>query len=253
MGRDGRLLPMPSPYPLLDAVLADPAGQAWAILVREGQDSAEVLIGDIEDIDFLADIPPAQTGMPTLTLVPFRQIAERGFDVHDDGTPLRVLAATAYERIPVADLSARLAESVIGDIDVTDERFSVSDDDYAQIVRRVIEDEIGNGEGANFVIRRDVLGHIDARPCDAALTWLATLIADERNAYWTFAVHTPGHTLVGATPERHVSVQDGRVRMNPISGTFRHPRDEARWRPRFTRSSRTPKRPKSSSWWSMKR
>ena len=49
---------------------------------------------------------------------------------------------------------------------------------------------------------------------------------DERGAYWTFAVHTPGHTLVGATPERHVSVRGGRVWMNPISGTFRHPRDD---------------------------
>ncbi|MGB3764699.1 MAG: chorismate-binding protein [Ornithinimicrobium sp.] len=224
---------MPSPYPLLDAVLADPAGLAWAILVREGQDSAEVLVGDIEDLDLLADIPAARPGMPTLTLVPFRQIAERGFDVHDDGTPLRVLAATGYERVPVAQLSERLAAVEIEAIDVLDERFSVSDEDYAEIVTRVIEDEIGNGEGANFVIRRDVLGHIDSRPCDAALTWLATLIRDERNAYWTFAVHTPGHTLVGATPERHVSVQDGRVRMNPISGTFRHPMDEAEVEPEF--------------------
>jgi phenazine biosynthesis protein phzE len=36
-------------------------------------------------------------------------------------------------------------------------------------------------------------------------------------------VHTGERTLVGATPERHVSVDDGLVMMNPISGTFRHP------------------------------
>ncbi len=215
---------MPANYPLLDAVLDDPAGQAWAILVREGQDAAEVLVGDIEDIDLLAHIPPAREGMPILTLVPFRQIAERGFDAHDDGTPLRVLASTAYERVPVSELAAQLGGRLPDTfVEVTDEHFSVSDDDYAQIVTRVIEDEIGNGEGANFVIRRDVLGHTEQAPSLAALTWLRSLLTDERNAYWTFAVHTPGHTLVGATPERHVSVQDGRVRMNPISGTFRHP------------------------------
>ena len=39
-------------------------------------------------------------------------------------------------------------------------------------------------------------------------------------------MHPPGHTLVGATPERHVSVRGGRVWMSPISGTFRHPRDD---------------------------
>ncbi len=233
-GVGGTLWPMPSIYPLLDTVLADPAGLAWAILVREGQDAAEVLVGDITDIDELAQIPPAQVDLPNLTLVPFRQIAERGFDVHDDGTPLRVLAATAYERLPLADLMERLQGALPqGPIEVTGERFSVSDDEYAEIVTRVIEDEIGNGEGANFVIRRDILGSTSARTCDAALTWLHTLINDERNAYWTFAVHTPGHTLIGATPERHVSVQDGRVRMNPISGTFRHPRDEAELEPEF--------------------
>jgi phenazine biosynthesis protein phzE len=34
-------------------------------------------------------------------------------------------------------------------------------------------------------------------------------------------VHTGARTLVGATPERHVSVADGLVLMNPISGTTR--------------------------------
>ncbi|CAN5401525.1 phenazine biosynthesis protein PhzE [soil metagenome] len=214
---------------LLDAVLVDPIGQSWAILVREGQDAAEILIGDVTDIDLLAQIPPAQERLPILTLVPFAQIAERGFDVREDGTPLRVLAATAYDRVPVSHLIAALSQAQVanGEVTVHDERFSVSDEDYAHVVEQVIEDEIGNGEGANFVIRRDVLGRIEAPPAHAALTWLHHLLTDERGAYWTFAVHTPGHTLIGATPERHVSVQDGRVRMNPISGTFRHPTDEA--------------------------
>jgi len=214
---------VPPTYPLLDAVLADPSGQAWAVLVREGQDCAEVLVGEVDDVDLLAQIPTAAPGMPVLAIVPFRQITERGFDAHDDGTPLRVLRATAYEQVPLEQLSQLLPR---GDVEVSDERFSVSDDDYAAIVERVIVDEIGNGEGANFVIRRDIVARTETDPALAALTWLATLLRDERGAYWSFAVHTPGHTLVGATPERHVSVQDGRVRMNPISGTFRHPVDE---------------------------
>ncbi|MBA2695272.1 MAG: chorismate-binding protein [Actinobacteria bacterium] len=207
----------------MDRVLTDPLGQAWAILVREGQAAAEVLVGEIVDVDLLAQIPPAEPGMPVLALVPFRQVTERGFDAHDDGTPLRVLRATAYERVTFEHLARALPRAAV---QVTGERFSVSDQDYAAIVERVIEDEIGNGEGANFVIRRDIEAHTDTDPATAALTWLGTLLADERGAYWSFAVHTPGHTLVGATPERHVSVQDGRVQMNPISGTFRHPADE---------------------------
>src|SRR5690606_3432412 len=89
------------------------------------------------------------------------------------------------------------------------------------------------GEGANFVLRRDVVARTTTEPALAALTWLRRLLTDERGAYWTFAVHTPGHALVGATPERHVSVREGRVWMNPISGTFRHPAEEEEVEPLF--------------------
>ncbi|WP_336275982.1 anthranilate synthase family protein [Nocardioides sp. B-3] len=43
----------------------------------------------------------------------------------------------------------------------------------------------------------------------------------ERGAYWTFIFFTGDRFLIGASPERHVSVKGGDVRMNPISGTFR--------------------------------
>ena len=43
----------------------------------------------------------------------------------------------------------------------------------------------------------------------------------ERGAYWTFCFFTGERFLIGASPERHVSVRSGDVRMNPISGTFR--------------------------------
>ena len=211
------------PSRLLDHILADPSGLSWAILWRAEQGAVEVVVGDVTDLDALAQIPRPSADLPVLALVPFRQITERGFDAHDDGTPLRVLAPTAVERIDVADLVAALPSAPVP---VGEERFSVSDEDYAATVARVIEEEIGNGEGANFVIRRDVEAQTDTDPALAALTWLRTLLVDERGAYWTFAVHTPGHTLVGATPERHVSVRDGRVWMNPISGTFRHPAEE---------------------------
>ena len=219
-------------HPLLDRVLADPAGLSWALLWREEGPEVELLVGDVQDIALLADIPEAVAGRPVLTLVPFRQVTERGFDAHDDGAPLRVLVATETERVPVDLLLGILP---VGAVAVTDERFSVSDKEYAEIVTSVIEDEIGNGEGANFVIRRDVVASTNTDPATAALTWLRRLITDERGTYWTFAVHTPGHTLVGATPERHVSVRDGRVQMNPISGTFRHPVDATDVEPNFRR------------------
>src|SRR5690606_5901913 len=107
--------------------------------------------------------------------------------------------------------------------------FDVDDDAYAEIVRTVIRDEIGRGEGANFVIRRDYTATVDADPRQAALTWFRALLEHERGAYWTFAIVTPDHVAVGASPEAHVTAtSDGSprgrvVEMNPISGTFRHP------------------------------
>jgi phenazine biosynthesis protein phzE len=47
------------------------------------------------------------------------------------------------------------------------------------------------------------------------------LLERERGAFWTFLIFTGDRYLIGASPERHVSVEDGQVRMNPISGTFR--------------------------------
>lgn len=218
------------PSRALEQILADPAGQSWAILWREEQDRAEILLGEVVDVARLDDIPRPTAGAPVLAMVPYRQIAERGFEVHEDGAPLRLLRPTSVERVGLEELVAALPSAPVP---VTGERFSVEDDDYAATVERVIEDEIGDGEGANFVIRRDVLAHTEVDPAVAVLTWLRTLLVDERGAYWTFAVHTPGHSLVGATPERHVAVRDGRVWMNPISGTFRHPAEEAEVEPAF--------------------
>ena len=218
------------PPRLLDEILADPSGQSWAILWREGKDEVEVLAGEVTDLERLAEIPRPHAEAPVLAMVPFRQIAERGFDARQDDTPLRVLRPTRTARVGLEELVAALPDHTV---ELAGEHFSVEDADYARTVGRVIEEEIGEGEGANFVIRRDVLAHCEGDHAVAALTWLRSLLVDERGAYWTFAVHTPGHTLVGATPERHVSVRDGRVWMNPISGTFRHPLDEAEVEPEF--------------------
>ena len=106
--------------------------------------------------------------------------------------------------------------------EVEDLGFDTGDDAYAKQVQRVIEDEIGRGEGANFVIRRDYQAHTNAPFRSASLSWLRRLLEGEQGAYWTFAFITTEMALIGASPERHVSVKEGTVLMNPISGTFRH-------------------------------
>src|SRR5690606_18071088 len=135
---------MPAAHPVLDRVLNSPGDCSWALLWREEGPQVEVLVGQVHDVAALADIPTARQDQPVLAMVPYRQIAERGFDAHDDGAPLRVLVVTEREAVSVDDVIAALPTDPVP---LTDQRVSVSDGEYAEIVTRVIEDEIGNGEG----------------------------------------------------------------------------------------------------------
>ncbi|MFH8564518.1 anthranilate synthase family protein [Streptomyces sp. NPDC017988] len=177
-------------------------------------DTVEVLIGPTGTYDHLADIPEG------LALVPFRQIRERGFDVRDDGTPLTVL--TPEETYELA-LGEALASLPAHDVRVEGGAFDVDDTAYADIVGRVLREEIGRGEGANFVIRRTYEGEIPGFDRADALALFRRLLVGERGAYWTYVVHTGDRTLVGASPEVHVRMSGGTVVMNPISGTYRYP------------------------------
>ncbi|MET9680857.1 anthranilate synthase family protein [Streptomyces coeruleorubidus] len=177
----------------------------------------EVLVGPVTTYDRLADLPDEG-----LALVPFRQIRERGFDVRDDGTPLTVLTPEESYGVPLTDALEQLPAH---DVRVEGGGFDVGDQEYGEIVGRVLREEIGRGEGANFVIRRTYQGEIPGFGRADALALFRRLLEGERGAYWTFVVHTGDRTLVGASPEVHVRMSGGTVVMNPISGTYRYPAD----------------------------
>ena len=110
----------------------------------------DVLVGDVSEVETLSDIPLAADaeGWDVLAVVPYRQLAERGFDAPDDGAPLLVMTVGSQDQVPVAAALARLPDSptvpVGGHFDL--------DDDAQDLVQRIVDDEIGKGEGANFVL-----------------------------------------------------------------------------------------------------
>jgi phenazine biosynthesis protein phzE len=210
------------------AKLTSAAPPPFAVLYRPettGAGVLDILIGTVGTVDSLADLtsePPTIAGArhERLALVPYRQLTERGFAAPDDETPLTVLTVTEQETVSITDLLWSVPDVPIR---LANGHFDRSDDEYADLARRIIVDEIGSGEGANFVLRRSFVGDISDYSPATALAFFRRLLQQETGAYWTFVVHTGMRTLVGASPERHVSLAESIVVMNPISGTYRYP------------------------------
>jgi 2-amino-4-deoxychorismate synthase len=206
----------------LDEVLTYPA---WALIRLRDSDALTVVGGTRTDLEWFSDIP-TETGPPEsgrrfdrLVLVPYAQIRERGFHAHQDGAPLSDVAIEYERDVPLGEAIEALPDAPVEYADRGG--FETDDAEYAKLVDTIIRDEIGNGEGANLVVGRRWTAQLAGWDHTRALAVLRRLLERERGAYWTFCVFTGDRYLIGASPERHVSVDAGNVRMNPISGTFR--------------------------------
>ncbi len=192
-------------------------GAPVAVIRRQDSPRATVLAGPVASAPLLADIP--LEGEDVLALVPFHQIKERGWEAIAGQEPLLYMTAKRRWDVSVSALESFLPATAP---EIEDVGFDLTDEEYADEVRKIIDDEIGRGEGANFVIRRDYHAKVSAPARQAALAWLNQLLRYEAGSYWTFAWIGGGVACAGASPERHVSADNGKVLMNPISGTYRH-------------------------------
>ncbi|WBO69662.1 chorismate-binding protein [Streptomyces camelliae] len=214
---------------LLDQALNGPA-QPYALLHRPGATgpgAVEVLTGEVSLPASLADIalpegPADGTGArhEVLVVMPYRQLTERGFACADDGTPLVAMTVTGQQRLPLEEALARIPDVPTP---LAGGGFDVDDEAYEEVVRRIVKEMIGTGEGANFVIKRTFVADITDYGPRSAPALFRRLLQRESGAHWTFLIHTGTRTLVGASPERHISLQGGTAVMNPISGTYRYP------------------------------
>src|SRR4051794_12760029 len=218
------------------AIAAIQRHEAWAIIrrsTRAGDRETVGLVGgrrrvveSLLDIRLEDGVPESGHIADRLVAIPFRQVRERGFEAHDDGTPLVVVDVASEQEFSVAEVLDAIDD--VG-VDFTDRGgFDIDDDAYAALVATVIDDEIGQGEGANLVISRHYRAQVADWSAATALTVFRRLLQREHGAYWTFVFFTGDRYLIGASPERHVSVHGEDVRMNPISGTFRLGGDDVR-------------------------
>ncbi|MBD2816629.1 phenazine-specific anthranilate synthase [Xenorhabdus sp. Flor] len=188
--------------------------------------TVEVLVGtecilkNLKELDQLQSEQRVMGNWGVLLVTPYRQIKERGFTVIDDNTPFRALAVNQYETCLLEDAIDILPEVLV---DISNTYFNPNDENYEKIVKEIIENEIGTGEGANFVIKRTLNGDMTHYDDHVGMTIFRNLLEQEKGAYWTFFIHMKEITLVGASPEMHISLNAKSVSMMPISGTYRFP------------------------------
>ncbi|EPH1424376.1 anthranilate synthase family protein [Klebsiella aerogenes] len=203
--------------------------ESFALLFRYGRSAVpeiEVITGEerhLNSLQDLADVPAKADGgdgQQTLLVAPYRQIAERGYAVNDDAKPLIAFVNARSHKVPLHEALALLPDVPLK---VSRAAFEPSDDEYAHTVAQVIQREIGTGQGANFVIRRAFTAALADYGCETGLTLFKKLLLQESGAYWTFFIQCRDVTLIGASPERHITLQQQKVSMTPISGTYRYP------------------------------
>lgn len=198
---------------------------AFCLIQKQDSDQILLLTGLPSQHRYLDDIPRlhGETGnreiFDSISIIPFCQIRERGYSVHDDNERIRTITINHQEFLNTQELLQKLpTEPISFDQPIA---FDSSEEDYGATIQRIIDDEIGNGEGANFVIPRIMKGKISSFSTQGALSIFRSLVQSDYGTYWKFLFYDNEMFFIGSTPERHLSVRKSRVKMNPISGTFR--------------------------------
>lgn len=200
--------------------------ECFAMIYRPKYDdiNLEILVGienfleTTDDIEEL--IKNTKINKKHLLVIPYRQIREKGFEVKDDNSRLVSIEVCKQEKHLLSEVMASLP---CEGVKTSHCSFVDSDDEYEEVVNKIIRDEIGSGQGANFVIKRTFNGHIDNFSIRKIFSIFKKLIAKESGSYWTFLIKTKSCILIGASPEQHISLINNRVSMMPISGTYKYP------------------------------
>ena len=215
-----------SPSEALDRIIE--GDQPFAMVMCEDEDEVMLLEGEASQHDLLEQIPrktgktdSGETEFDTISVLPFSQVKEKGYRAHENGEKITTLQIQSQTRMSVAEVCDRIPRKDLeleggGELEP-----SIPLDEYEELIRKVLEDEIGNGEGANFVIPNVYKGRILSISREVVLSVLRTILETEYGSYMTYVFYDGERYIVGASPEKHLSVQKKKVQMVPISGTVR--------------------------------
>ncbi|MGH3715896.1 MAG: anthranilate synthase family protein [Micromonosporaceae bacterium] len=171
--------------------------------------------GPVTRAQLLAEMPrPGE--LPVVSMVPYTQLRERGFVMHDGGEPILSLVA---EQVTDVELD-ELVDGPEPEFGTSGVRFDLPDDEFADRIGRVISEEICRGEGSNFLLSRHGYATIEGFDATVAKVIFRRLVRNDPDAYASFCFYDGERYFIGSSPERHVTVHKGEVVMNPICGTL---------------------------------
>ncbi|WP_036758389.1 chorismate-binding protein [Photobacterium halotolerans] len=212
---------------LLSSIISNPE-KPFAIIYRPTIDAGMINLFQCSvDKHMVINEAIEQTQLKSdkgLLLLPFRQVIENDYNAIDDEMPVLSLAIEVSEKIPVHEFIHSITDY---SVNTKHEHFNLNDQEYSRRVRHLIDNEIGQGAGSNFVLQRKLHATIDEYEPSKLFSLFRNLLKTESSAYWIFLIQTGEQSFIGASPELHASLNNGEVMMNPISGTYAYPSDGA--------------------------
>jgi 2-amino-4-deoxychorismate synthase len=189
--------------------------QPYCLLHQEGRLTA--VVGTVSHYATLDALPRAgRLGLHLVAMIPYAQLSERGMMAKMEGE--KIIAIEVKETV---DPETLLLPEAIAPIELEDElRYNMSDAKFIDMVRDIIEQEIKQGEGSNFLVSRKCFVKFRAFNPAVAHTVFRRLMRNEFGAYLNFCFFDGESYFIGSSPERHMSFIGDRVTMNPICGTL---------------------------------
>lgn len=193
-------------------------GGGFLLTKFANRENCELYLGNVRHVNDIADLQNnCQNDGQYVFAIPFCHIYEKYPNLPKSNKKIPLIIVKKTEEFAINSESFGCAASIV----VKNAKFTDTDEEYKQKVRDVVEKEINNGEGSNFLISRKMTGEIEDFSLLHALELFAKLVETECGYYQVFCFFDGEVFLIGASPECHINIKNNQIRMQPISGTYR--------------------------------
>ena len=172
--------------------------------------------GLLNNYTLLAQIP-RKTPIPVISMVPYTQLRERQFMIHDGGEKIISLVADTYREVDLPSIVSNPCQQIHFN---KEPLFDMKDTEFENSVKQIIDHEIYRGEGSNFLLSRKCRFGVSEFTSQTANLIFSRLVRNEFGAYMTFCFFDGERYFIGSSPERNITIDRNQVYMNPICGTL---------------------------------